>query len=60
MRKCIESSFSYSLGDAIDWKHYGYDMTDDNDDISYSLGDAIDWKQGLRSLDNLTEISPTR
>ena len=37
--------FSYSLGDAIDWKlfdngfkEFGFPA------VSYSLGDAIDWK----------------
>ncbi len=38
--------FSYSLGDAIDWKLgvellYGTSLSR----ISYSLGDAIDWKR---------------
>ena len=37
--------FSYSLGDAIDWKHLGIvKKTITRYDVSYSLGDAIDWK----------------
>ena len=36
--------FSYSLGDAIDWKHISIYKTCLRAKFSYSLGDAIDWK----------------
>ena len=38
--------FSYSLGDAIDWKHLSEQNKWPKKSISYSLGDAIDWKLG--------------
>ena len=39
---------SYSLGDAIDWKHYPMTLRAIALVISYSLGDAIDWKRRCR------------
>ena len=36
--------FSYSLGDAIDWKRFYKALWESINMISYSLGDAIDWK----------------
>ena len=36
--------FSYSLGDAIDWKQHHTSIVFLGVIISYSLGDAIDWK----------------
>ena len=42
---------SYSLGDAIDWKHYPMTLRAIALVISYSLGDAIDWKHLVLNTD---------
>ena len=44
----LQESFSYSLGDAIDWKHTNKRYSNYYSVLSYSLGDAIDWKLNLR------------
>ncbi|BBC23364.1 hypothetical protein ABRG53_1107 [Pseudanabaena sp. ABRG5-3] len=54
------SSFSYSLGNAIDWKLKSSDNKLKISRIPYSLGDAIDWKRRFRSLFDEVFSSPTR
>ena len=53
--------FSYSLGDAIDWKLDSHTSASTVRDFSYSLGDAIDWKQANACFNSCTlHSSPTR
>ena len=49
----------YSLGDAIDWKLDGGELTEPQIQIPYSLGDAIDWKPTifLAALETTTSLA---
>ena len=44
MGTSVLACFSYSLGDAIDWKQQYPRRREVVERVSYSLGDAIDWK----------------
>ena len=53
----MQRYFSYSLGDAIDWKPTVAECPDGFVLFSYSLGDAIDWKHTIRSEAKIPKVS---